>query len=252
MRIKPIYLNVLLALISVGLSGCFSSNPEDIKAFLRPDQAEVTMDTYVLHPPDVITIISSKIPEFSRGSSGSSIGLTQQIRPDGRISVESVGEIMVAGKTPRQVAQIISDKMSELYKLSSDYPVDVRVTNQSKWYYVLGQVNNPGAQIFTGRETTLSAIAKAVPNVRAWEEVTQVIRPSLALDEKPKIFALNFKRMIEHGDMSKNVLLQEGDIIYVPPTILGSIGLTIEEIVGPMFQAANATELISPGTMATP
>ena len=55
--------------------------------------------------------------------------------------------------------------------------------------------------------------------------------------------------MIEHGDMSKNVLLQEGDIIYVPPTILGSIGLTIEEIVGPMFQAANATELIAPGTM---
>ncbi len=249
MRCKPIYFHVLLALISVGLSGCFSANPEDVKAFLRPDQADVTMDTYLLHPPDVLTIMSSKIPELSRGTMGSTVGMTQQIRPDGIISVESVGEIMVAGKTPREVAKIISDKMRELYKFTSDYPVDVRVTNRSKFYYVLGQVKNPGAQIFTGRETTLSAISKAVPNVRAWEEVTQVIRPSLAIDEKPKIFALNFKKMIEHGDMRCNVLLQEGDVIYVPPTILGSIGLTIEEIVGPMFQAANATELIAPGTL---
>jgi hypothetical protein len=92
----------------------------------------------------------------------------------------------------------------------------------------------------------LSAISKAVPNVRAWEEVIQVIRPSLALDEEPKIFELNFKKMIEYGDMSGLVLLQEGDVIYVPPTILGSIGLVIEEIVGPLFQSATAAETISP------
>jgi len=118
--------------------------------------------------------------------------------------------------------------------------VDVRVArNDSKYYYVIGMVTNPGAQIYTGRETTLSAISKAVPNVQAWEEETQVIRPSLALTEKPKIFKLDFKRMIEHGDMSGNVLLQEGDIIYVPPTILASIGLTLQEIVGPLRGGAS-------------
>ncbi len=95
-------------------------------------------------------------------------------------------------------------------------------------------VNSPGAQIFSGRETTLTAISKAVPNVQAWEEQTQIIRPSANLTEDPKIFKLNFKRMIEHGDMTGNVLLQEGDVIYVPPTILASIGLTIQEIVGPL------------------
>jgi protein involved in polysaccharide export with SLBB domain len=154
---------------------------------------------------------------------------------------------MVAGKTPRQVADIISKKLSELYKFNSEYPVDVRVTNRSKYYYILGQVQRPGAQIFTGRETTLSAISKAIPNVRAWEQIIQVIRPTLSLEGDPKIFELNFERMIEHGDMSGNVLLQEGDVIYVPPTILGSIGLTLEEVLGPLFQAAsasNATETL--------
>ena len=151
---------------------------------------------------------------------------------------------MVAGKTPRQVADIISKKMQELYKLTSDYPVDVRVINRSKYYYILGQVNNPGAQIYTGRETTLSAIAKAIPNVRAWEQKIQVIRPCLNLEEGPKIFSLNFERMLEHGDMSGNVLLAEGDVIYVPPTILGSIGLTLEEILGPLFQTAGAANTL--------
>jgi protein involved in polysaccharide export with SLBB domain len=235
-----------LVIIPIVLSGCFSANPEDVKAFLRPDQADVTADTYILQPPDVVTVLSSKVPEMQRSGSISAVGLTQEIRMDGKISLESVGEVMVAGKTPRQVADIISKKLSELYKFSSDYPVDVRVTNRSKYYYIIGQVQRPGAQIYTGRETTLSAISKAVPNVRAWEEAIQVIRPSLALDGKPKIFELNFKKMIEHGDMSGLVLLQEGDVIYVPPTILGSIGLIIEEIVGPLFQGATAAQTLNP------
>lgn len=228
---------VLLALMVVG-GGCFSARPVDIEAFLRPDEAQVTADNYLLQPPDQITVISSKVPELQ--GTTRTVGHTQTIRPDGYVSFETVGEVHVAGKTPRQVAELISEKLKKLYTFATDYPVDVRVArNQSKYYYIIGMVANPGAQIYTGRETTLSAIAKAVPNVQAWEEQTQVIRPTLALNGKPKIFRLDFKRMIEHGDMSGNVLLQEGDIIYVPPTILASIGLTLQEIVGPLRGGAS-------------
>jgi protein involved in polysaccharide export with SLBB domain len=213
------------------LSGCWSAHPDDIEAFLRPDEAQVTEDNYIIHPPDQITVISTKVPEL-RGTERT-VGLTQTVRPDGYVSFESAGEILVAGKTPREVAEIISAKLSKLYTFSTEWPVDVRVQrNDSKYYYVIGQVRNPGAQIYTGRETT-------IPHVQAWEEEIQVIRPSLALAERPKIFKLDFKRMIEHGDMSGNVLLQEGDIIYVPPTILASIGLTLQEIVGPIRGGAS-------------
>ena len=44
--------------------------------------------------------------------------------------------------------------------------------------------------------------------------------------------------------MSGNVLLAEGDIIYVPPTILGAIGLTLEEVLGPLFQTAGAANTL--------
>ncbi len=238
MRYEKIFVGCVLVTLMVCLAGCFSARPEDIEAFLRPDEAQVTADDYLLQPPDQITVISTKVPEL-RGTDRT-VGLTQTIRPDGYVSFETIGEVHVAGKTPRQVAEIISERLKKLYTFATDYPVDVRLgRNQSKYYYIIGMVANPGAQIYTGRETTLSAIAKAVPNVQAWEEETQIIRPSLALSGKPKIFKLDFKRMIEHGDMSGNVLLQEGDIIYVPPTILASIGLTLQEIVGPLRGGAS-------------
>lgn len=227
---------VLLALL-VTMTGCFSANPKDVEAFLRPSETDVTVDEYIMQPPDAVTVIASQVPELQ--GTIRSIGHTQIIRPDGTISFETVGEVHVAGKTPSQVADIIGKKMSALYNFTHENPIDVRVSNKSKWYYILGMVHHPGAQIFTGRETTLTAIAKAVPNVQAWEEKTQIIRPSANLNEDPKIFCLNFKRMVEHGDMTGNVLLQEGDVIYVPPTILASIGLTLQEIVGPLRGGAS-------------
>ncbi|MBN1818725.1 MAG: polysaccharide biosynthesis/export family protein [Sedimentisphaerales bacterium] len=223
--------------------GCFPANPEDINAFLKPNEAVVTADTYILQPPDEMMIVSSKVPELAGTSMR--VGHTQVIRPDGIISLESVGEIQVAGKTCRQVAELIAEQMKQLYKLESSYPVDVRVINRSKYYYVIGEVRNPGAQIFSGRETTLSAVAKAIILLSAWEEKIQIIRPLPDLNEKPKIFELDLKAMTERGDMSCNVLLQEGDIIYVPPTILASVGRVIGEITAPIFSSAGAITNVS-------
>ena len=106
-------------------------------------------------------------------------------------------------------------------------------------------VENPGAQIFTGRETTLSAISRAIPNYLAWKEEIQVIRPSLVPGNPSKIFSLNFKKMVEHGKMEQNVLLQEGDVIYVPPTILASIGLTLGEITRPILSGGSAARVVT-------
>jgi hypothetical protein len=43
--------------------------------------------------------------------------------------------------------------------------------------------------------------------------------------------------MMAHGDTTKNVLLEEGDVIYVPPTVLGWMALKIEEFIRPIARA---------------
>jgi polysaccharide export outer membrane protein len=221
---------VILSLITIILTGCFSSRPKDIEAFIKPYEVDVTAKSYTLQPPDEIEVHCSKVPEIHMQR--------QQIRPDGKVSFETIGEVEVAGKTPEQVADMLLVKILELYALTGDKPIDVRVVAyKSKVYYVLGQVYMPGPKVYTGRDNVLSALAAAQPNPMAWLERVQIIRPSSDKNIRPKIFEANLDRMMAHGDASKNVLLQEGDIIYVPPTVLAAVGLKLEELLAPIGRA---------------
>lgn len=231
-------------LVIMAMAGCFSGSADNVTAFTPPDKANVTGEDYIFQPPDDVTVIATGIPELE--GMGNTLGQTQPIRPDGVISFQRVGEIQIAGKTPRQVAEMISQRLSSLYKITGDNPIEVRPVNKSKFYYMVGMVRDPGTKIFTGRETTLSAIAKAVPNIpSAWEEKIQVIRSVAGSPNKSVILALDYKKMTEQGDMTCNVLLQEGDVVYVPPTIFASIGMTFQEILGPVLQGGSVVNMVA-------
>ena len=229
-----------LLVIAAGLTGCFSSHPKDIEAFLKPHQVNVTDDKYILQPPDEIEVHCAKIPELNMQR--------QRIRPDGKVSFENLGEFMAAGKTPAELAESMQKQMSAMYTLVGDKPIDVRImAYQSKVYYILGQINVPGPKVYSGRDTVLTAVAAAQPNPMAWLERIQVIRPSADASVKPKIFEVNFDRMSAHGDTTKNVLLQEGDVIYVPPTILAAIALKLEEFIRPIAMAFTGANIMQSG-----
>ena len=224
---KKVVVVSMLSVITIIITGCFSSHPKHIEAYLKPRQVDVTAQTYILQPPDEVMILCSKVPEIHEQR--------QRIRPDGKISFENLGEVQAAGKTPEEVASIIRAKALKLYKLEADQPIDVRIAVfRSKVYYVLGEVYLPGEKNYTGRDTVLRALAEAQLNPMAWKQRVQVIRPASGPNSKPKIFEVNYDRMAVHGDMSKNVLLQEGVIIYVPPTILAAIAQVVEEFARPI------------------
>jgi protein involved in polysaccharide export with SLBB domain len=227
----------LLSAVAFVLTGCFSSNPRDIQAFLKPHQTDVTSEKYILQPPDEIEMHCARVPELNMQR--------QQIRPDGRVGFETLGEFQAAGKTPEELAAAIQQKASTLYAMVGDKPIEVRVTAfRSKVFYVIGQVDQPGPKLYTGRDSVMSAISDARPNPMAWLGRIQVIRPSGDEKVKAKIFEVNFDRMAAHGELGKNVLLQEGDIIYVPPTILAAIGKTVQEILAPITSTASTITVV--------
>jgi polysaccharide export outer membrane protein len=231
--------------VTVCLTGCFSSNPDDIRAFLKPQQVDTTTENYILQPPDEIHVSCSRVPTIH--------DQRQKIRPDGKISFEDIGEIQAAGRTPEQLTEEIRQKVIQLYKLTGEKPVDVIITvYKSKYYYVLGQVDSSGPRLCSGRDSVSKAISMAEPNPLAWLEKIQVIRPSSDKNIKPAIFELNYDRMIAHGDNTKDVLLQEGDIIYVPPTVLGWIALKTEEFIRPIERAFSGTYTVRRGMTNSP
>jgi polysaccharide export outer membrane protein len=226
------FLRIFALSLMICLTGCFSSNPANIQYFLKPDMVDTTADTYVLEPPDEVIVYCSKVSEINEQR--------QKIRPDGKISFEEVGELQAAGKTPSELAEDLRAMILDRYKsdVIGEKSVDVRIyAFQSKVYYVFGQVYEPGPRIYTGRDSLVTAIAIAQPNPMAWIERIQVIRPSNDKNVKAKVFEVNFDRLMAHGDTSKDVLLQEGDIIYVPPTVLGWMALKIEEVIRPIARA---------------
>jgi hypothetical protein len=64
-----------------------------------------------------------------------------------------------------------------------------------------------------------------------------VLRPTNQEDTELRAFEVDYEKMITQGDTSKNVLLEEGDIVYVPPTILAAVGLVLEELITPVARA---------------
>jgi len=221
------------------LQGCFSSHPDNLAAFSMPDQVVVTAEEYVLMPPDEITVHCSLVPEID--------GQSQRIRPDGKISFEAIGEIEAAGKTPEEVTRILEQKAALLYNLHGDKPIDVRlVAYQSKRIYVLGQVNGPGPKVYTGRDSVLTALAGRL-NPMAWKSRIQVIRPSAEVNVPPKIFEINYTWMAKHGDLRKNVLLEEGDMIYVPAHPLAWVAMQIEMVMRPISRALTGSYMVEEG-----
>ena len=197
----------------------------------------MTADNYILQPPDEIEIHSSSVPEIHLQR--------QQIRPDGKVAFEALGEIHAAGRTPKELANELTEKVIMLYALTGDNPIDVRVVAyKSKFFYVVGQVYYNGPKEFTGRDTLFTSLSKARPTILGWLERVRVIRPSVDKNAKAKIFEVNYRKMIVEGDMSKNVLLQEGDIVYVPPTVLAWIAMKIEEAVRPIGRAFSTVNIV--------
>ncbi len=231
---------LLLSTITIVLTGCFSSHPRNIQAFLKPRQTDVTAENYVLQPPDEIEVHCTRVPELTMQR--------QRIRPDGKVGFETLGEFQAAGKTPEELAAAIQQEASTLYALVGDKPIEVRVIAfKSKVFYVLGEVYQPGPKLYTGRDSVMSAISDAKPNPMAWLGRVQVIRPSEDPKEKPKIFEVDFDRMMAHGELGKNVLLQEGDVIYVPPTVLAAIAMKIEEVIRPIARAFSGVNIMQSG-----
>jgi polysaccharide export outer membrane protein len=211
-------------------SACLGCNQhKDLVVFLRAHEHLVSSGRYRVAPPDVISISAPIAPEIN--------DTEEQIRADGKISLRLLGEVKVVGLTPQEIAAKLETLLSRYY---NDPKVNVQVTQYvSQKYYVFGQVTTGGPQPYTGRDTVLDALAKAQPTYLAWNSQIKVIRPSADSTFAHEI-TIDLDKMTQSGDLRLNVLLQEGDVVWVPPTPMGSVGLAVQQVFFPFFQAAPA------------
>ncbi len=164
---------------------------------------------YVVEPGDVLLVQPVNLDSPVR------LPGDQTVLPDGTIQLGRYGLIIVAGKT---MPQIEADVRTQIEAQTKDAgPITARlVTRVSKVYYVLGEVNAPGAFPLQGRETVLDALLAAGGlNDKASRKFITLARPTHA-DGCRVVLPVCYNEIVQLGDTSTNYQIAAGDRIYVP------------------------------------
>lgn len=160
---------------------------------------------YILAADDAIEINIWGEPDLSRKQI--------QINPDGNITVPFVNSIIqAAGMTQSELALKLVEEY-EKAEILIDPKIDVNIIIRHKLnVWVLGQVQRPGIVTFKEGDTVTSAIAEAgsyTPDARL--EAAVLTRKG---SDKP--ISIDLKKLYRDGDLSQNLALDEGDVIYIP------------------------------------
>jgi protein involved in polysaccharide export with SLBB domain len=139
------------------------------------------------------------------------------VRPDGRISLQLVDEVSVAGLTPPQVKQLLTKKYTPHLKNPSP-SVSIKSFGGQR-VYVGGEVNSPGVITLQGRTTVAQAIFES-GGLKSDADLTDVLVVSRGADKSPVTRTVNIKKALKGKLPEKETLIKPFDIIYVPKTLL--------------------------------
>jgi polysaccharide export outer membrane protein len=195
-----VWVSLLSALMA--LAGCAGSAPPLAKKTLTPT-------TYTIGPGDQLTIYVRNNPKISK---------SVPVRPDGKISIPLVQDMVAAGKTP---AKLADDLESSLSKYIRKPLVTVIVTGFKGTYgdqiRVVGQATAPEAIPYRDGMTLLDVMIK----VGGLTPFAAGNRAKLVrtVNGKKKTYDVNVEALL-NGDINDNVRMRPGDIIIIPRSYL--------------------------------
>jgi polysaccharide export outer membrane protein len=157
---------------------------------------------YQIGPEDVLDISVWKNPELSR---------TVPVRPDGKVSLPLVNDIVAAGLTPSALRAELTKRLAE-YVPGAEISVIVREVHSAK-VAVIGSVKTPGRYELKSPATVLEliALAQGFTDFASRDRIV-VLRQNGATTTR---IPFNYRKITE-GAEQENFYVRPGDIIVVP------------------------------------
>lgn len=208
---------ILLSLISCAIMKS-PDQADSLTSGISKDTAE-SVDEYVLQIGDVIDIKFYYDPKLNE---------TVIIRPDGKISLQLIGELAGAGLTPSGLNKIINDKYTKF--LRNPEVVVILKEYGGQRVYVGGEVLTPGVIPLKGSTTALQAIF----NVGGFKETARlgsVIIISKGLKDVPEVRKIDLDVVVSGKAPEKDILLKPYDIVYVPKTFIAKANKFVEQYI---------------------
>ena len=186
---------------SKSMAAATAAQSTDWRASMNP--VSVNPDEYIVGEADVLHVNVWKEPELSE---------QVVVRPDGKISLPLVSELKVAGMTPSQIQQLLTERLKAFIVAPQ---VTVTVSDiRSKMVYVTGEVSRAGEYPMLAPMTVLQLIAKAGGfSAYANRKNCFVLR---YVDGKPVRYPFDYNDVIKGKNPAQDIELRPGDTVVVP------------------------------------
>jgi len=207
---------------------------EVVAATRQPDLTPEEASRYTLGSTDIIEVSVMRHPEVSG---------QYEINTEGKIQYEFVGDIVVNGLTKDGAAKLITERLSE-YIVNPEVTVKI-VGYNSKIVYVVGEVGRPGKIFMRGNTITVreALLEAGLPLLSGVTKKSKLITPS----ENGKIARenVNVYALLYEGDLRQNLIMQPGDVLYVPPTFLTKTMRAISPVTAPISNTAGTAGTVT-------
>ena len=196
------YIRFCFITLLLGVASCASTGGSP--AALCPVPEDSSQD-YIIGAGDTLEIFVWREPELSG---------TIPVRPDGKISISLVEDMIAVGKTPTELARDMEEVLGEYLRLPK---VNIIVASEgsANQIQVIGNVVSPQSIAYRDDIRILDVVV-AVGGLDdfAAGNRSQVIRT--LEDGTTAECRIRLKNLLEDGDMSQNIFMYPGDVLIVP------------------------------------
>lgn len=193
-----------LVAVVLFLAGCASSLPS--AQTLPPVAPTEEATNYRIGPGDVLNVFVWHNTDLSA---------QMPVRPDGRISLPLIGDIVAAGLTPSDLSAQIQDKLKNYVKdpLVTVIPTQF-VGLFTRQIRVIGEAVQPRALPYSASMTVLDVMI-AVGGLTKYADGERAVLVR-TIDGKQQSYQVHLDSLVRDGDVSQNVAMQPGDILIIP------------------------------------
>jgi len=212
----------LLFLAAACLTAC-SSNENFITEIPMQPPAGICMDEYLFQVGDQFDV---------KFFNEESLDVSLIVRPDGRISMPMAEDLLVAGMTPAELDELLTEMYRKKVK---DPEITIILNNFSgQKVWIAGSVFDPGPITLAGRMTVLQSIFNAGgPMPTANLDDVIVLRQDHELQETVAYLVDIDERL--SGERTTDFILMPYDVIYVPKTNITKVNEFIQQYISSMM-----------------
>ncbi|MBP3264564.1 MAG: polysaccharide export protein [Acidaminococcaceae bacterium] len=165
-------------------------------------------EEYIMSPGDQLQIYVLGHEDISSRRNSTDVSFI--VRPDGRLDFPLVGEIDTTGLTVYEFTNLLTKELAE-YIIDPKVTVNIAKLGTTR-VFVLGEVKKAGMFELTKGHRVLDALGAAGGfTAKAAKKNIFLIRNG----QEDNIEKLNFNNYLKKGDASQNLVLNEGDCLYL-------------------------------------